>query len=459
MKKMWVVLALLVLVIGIYLAFGQTKQQGASPEASPTKPAEKISLSFWTYYGGWEDTIKAFNDLHPEVAIKVTEVTYADQVEKYTEALASGSVPDVIMLDSAAFPNFGDSDKLENLLDAPYNAGEYKAGFSQSLWDSNLSFDGKRLIGWPLSSSPKVTYYREDILKKYGFPTDPEKLATYMDEPDNWVKMNNTLQNKGVRITQWYGETINLFASAQRTGLVNDNHQFAFNNDTFEQAIALTQRLKEHVPGVNIWEESGEQAVRDGKLAMVYLGIWGDSVLEQWAPETAGKWRQTRLPLKLNGWENSSVFLLPSGGKHKEMAWAFMNYVVTDHAKYGLGNAVPAYGPVLSKSSQKPEPSTFLGGQIVYPLNVELASKMHERKYTALDNDAQKLWNEQLAKGMEKGWKPKTILNQAEKEINRSLADLAGKAVTTAPAADAADNASTDAAAVSEGASSAPAKP
>lgn len=58
---------------------------------------------------------------------------------------------------------------------------------------------------------------------------------------------------------------------------------------------------------------------------------------------------------------------------------------------------------------------------------------MHERKYTALNIDTQKLWNEQLAKGIEKGWKPKTILDQAEKEINRRLADLASKVGATAP--------------------------
>lgn len=304
---------------------------------------EPVTIEFWAYYEGWEGTITAFQQKYPNVTVNLKTFSFNTYTDEYLKAIADGNPPDVMLADSEQFGQFTAINGLEDL--TSYGADSYREGFSESLWNSNLSFDGSKLIGFPLGTSPLVTYYRADILKQYGFPSEPEELGRYMENPDHWLKMAQTLKKDQRYITQWSPEVVDIFSST--SAMFDSDMNFLRNNDTFIEAVGLAKEINSQAleAAMDVWTPSGAQAVHDGQIAMLYLGTWGAAQIKEWDPDGEGQWRETRLPFNLYGWENSSNFMMPSAGQNKEWAWKFIEYCVTEWTKEGDGDGVPAYIP------------------------------------------------------------------------------------------------------------------
>ncbi|AEI45514.1 ABC transporter substrate-binding protein [Paenibacillus mucilaginosus] len=394
----------------------------APPADSPAVSQGSVELTMWTYYpNGWDATIAGFRRHYPEIDIKVEVHPFAEYSQKYLAALADGTAPDILMVDSAHLGEFGAIEGVENLLSPPYEAGRYQAGFSPAMWDSMLSLDGGRLIALPLATAPSLTYYRADLLKAYGFPDEPEALGTFMEDPANWLAMGEELLKHGSYITQWDNELIRFFEAS--TPLFDRNLNFQRSSAEFERALDLAKEVNHRGldANVDVWNEVGEKAVRSGRIAMLYLGTWGADQIQAWAPELEGKWRAARLPFGLYGFENSSSFLLPSQGRHKAEAWKFIEHSVTVASKDGMGGSIPAYLPARGNPVELERANAYLGGQRTYALFEELAGRMKERTVTPLDKKAQAIWSQAIVKGVEADQDSKALLEEVRKEIEKRL--------------------------------------
>ncbi|MCR2807021.1 ABC transporter substrate-binding protein [Paenibacillus soyae] len=382
---------------------------------------EPVELELWAYYDGWSSIIESFEEKYPNVTVKLKTFAFDTYADVYKEAIASGETPDVMLTDSEHFGQFTTIAGLENLLD--YGAGEYEKDISGSLWASNFSFDGQSMVGFPFGSSPIVAYYREDMMRQYGFPSDPEELGKYMEDPDNWLEIARTLKKDGRYLAQWSTEVIRVYDSAH--GLLDENVSFLRNNEAYYEAIELAKTLNEEglVSLQDVWTEAGAQTVRDGELAMLYQGTWGASQIEAWAPDTAGHWRATRLPFNKYGWANSASFMIPTASDQKAWAWELIRYIVTDWAFKGVDNSVPAYIPARANGRKLAETSDFFGGQKMYATNLWLTENMKEYRLTPLDQQVKQIWNDTVNKGIERQKDAETIIQEAEQMIQTSLGD------------------------------------
>ncbi|GKU78104.1 ABC transporter substrate-binding protein [Paenibacillus sp. L3-i20] len=380
---------------------------------------EKVELEFWSHYPGWESIAAAFEKKYPNVTVNIKTSTYETYVDKYEQALADGRAPDILIVDSEHFGRFASIQGLENLLD--HGAGKYRDDFSSSLWDINYSFDGKSLIGFPSGSSPLITYYRADIMEKFGFPSDPEELGTYMEDSNNWLKIARTLKAEESYITEWPMDVVQIFEST--VGLYTEDMKFARNNKTFENALEIASTVYNEglTSSTDTWTKSGAEALNNGKVAMLYMGTWGASQLEQWAPDTTGLWRQTRLPFNVYGWANSSSFMIPSSSKNKDWAFAFIEFCVTVYSLNGAGNSVPSYLPARSNEERLSKGSPFFGGQRLYNINEMLANRMVETRLTPIDGQTKTIWAKVLNQGIDRKKSADLILDEAQQEIFNSL--------------------------------------
>ncbi|MCZ8519951.1 MULTISPECIES: ABC transporter substrate-binding protein [Paenibacillus] len=422
----WSRCAAVILAVSLTVLAGCGKPAGdaaqPSQETTPEVQQGPVELTLWTYYeNGWQSTIDAFRREHPNIDIKVTSYPFAEYAQKYLSALADGTGPDIMLVDSAHLGDFGAIEGVENLLSPPYDAGRYKADFSPSMWDSMMSLDGKRLISLPLDTAPSVTYYRADLLKAYGFPDEPEALGKFMENPDNWLAIGEELQKHGSYIVQWESDLIHLHEASMP--FFDRSLNLMRNNDTMVRAldIAKTVNQKGLDANVDIWTEVGEKAVKSGKIAMLYLGTWGADQIQAWAPEQEGKWRATRLPFGLYGFENSSSFILPSEGKHKKEAWQFVEHTATVASKKGEGGGTHAYLPSRGNANVMAQTNPYMGGQHTNALYESLAGQMKERMVTPLDTKAQEIWTDGILSGIEANTDSKTILEGIEKEIGKKL--------------------------------------
>ncbi|OAB45424.1 ABC transporter substrate-binding protein [Paenibacillus glacialis] len=390
----------------------------SSPANLSTDPVE---LEIWSYYSGWEPAIKRFKEKYPNVSVKVKTFDSDAYVSAYQHAIVDGVTPDIMVSDSEHFGHFTAINGLENLLD--HGAEKYRMDFSEYLWKSNLSHNEKKLIGFPVATSPMMTYYRADIMEQYGFPTDPEELGKFMEKPKNWMEIAKTLKKDDRYITQWATEVVQIFDSTQ--GLFDSNFEFSRNNDNFLSAIKIAKQVNDNAlaASMDIWTLSGAKAVKEGKIAMLYLGTWGAAQIEEWAPESAGKWRETRLPFNQYGWANSTNLMMPSASRNKEWSWKFIEFFVTEWSKRTEGVGVPAYLPARGNPKKLSKESDYYGGQKLYALHESLVEKMKEFKSTPIDVQARKIWRDQINIGIERNREAEVILHQTEQTLLTNLGE------------------------------------
>ncbi|MFD0590137.1 ABC transporter substrate-binding protein [Paenibacillus sp. GCM10027627] len=380
---------------------------------------EPVELEFWSYYGGWEPIIEAFQKKYPNVTVRLKTFSNDSYVGPYHRAIAKGDTPDVMIADSEEFGSFTGIAGLEDLFE--FGAEKYRDDFSESLWASNLSFDRKSLIGFPSGSSPLVTYYRADIMEQHGFPSEPEELAEFMESPENWIAIARKLKERDSYIASWPMDVIQLFDSTQ--GLFDYKMGFARDTAASKKGvnIAKTMYNENLVSSNDVWTQSGIEGIRTGKFAMLYMGTWGANQIAQWAPGTTGLWRQTRLPFNLYGWANSSSFMIPSAADQKEWAYLFIEFCVTEWSMKGSGNGVPSYLPARAQQVSDGKSNAFYGGQNLYALNEKLTDRMREYSATPVDAQARAIWSKVINSGIERNREAESIIQEAEREIFTTL--------------------------------------
>jgi multiple sugar transport system substrate-binding protein len=405
-------------------SLNQTSDDKVAEDEQPA--AEHINLVIWSYYElDW--VVSQFQDLHPNVTVEVKVHNYDDYAGHYIDAIVEGDVPDIMVVHTPHFGGFTGITGLENLSETPYLAPEHQNAFDETLWNSMYSVDRKRLLGLPVNTAPLLTFYRADILQEYGFPVDPSELGNYMEEPEHWFDIARALRKDDKWINQWTTDVIHLFGST--LGMFDQELHFLRSSPVFAKGIDIAKQIRNESLSANvgIWGEVGQEALRSGKIAMVYLGPWGANQLKAWAPETAGKWRATRLPFNLHGWDGSAVYSIPSEGTQKEMAWKFIEFATTTSMMVsGHYDVIPAYLPARDRAEDLTRSNDFLGGQKLYALVSELIKNVDANyTLTPLDNESAEIWFNVIQLGLEKNQPTEEIIakinNQIEAELGKEL--------------------------------------
>lgn len=152
---------------------------GASTASSD--PDAPVTMSFWhnsTTGDGkqhWEDTVAAFEKLHPNVKIDIQAIQNEDMDGKLQTALNSGDGPTIFIARGGGklsdVVDAGQAQDLTDKIDADIKTSIGDAAFSP------FTIDGK-IYGMPMSVLPGGIYYSKDLFAKAGITSTP----TTMDE-------------------------------------------------------------------------------------------------------------------------------------------------------------------------------------------------------------------------------------------------------------------------------------
>ncbi|QNU65788.1 extracellular solute-binding protein [Ruminiclostridium herbifermentans] len=341
---------------------------------------------------------------YPKANLKIVSFDGPDY-EKVTKALAANEPIDMITYYREGFGNFNSLDGFEDLLKPDYDFNSIKSIFNERELEHCKSFDDSKLLALPFPEFPMVTFYRADILEKYGFPTDPEELGNYISTLEGWMKIATELQKDGIHVLQWNEE---IFQQALRNyGFYDDNMNLIVNNEKVRESLKLTiQAHRQSLASkVNVWGPDGQKLIKEDKIAMMYINKWGESHLQGFAPEQAGKWRATRLPLDIYGYQSSYYGSIPSTSKHKKQAWDILKtYLVNDYKSITI---------------QIDKQSEYLGGQKSMQLYDELINKIPLRYPTMLDNNNFSIFMDILYNNMDNK-SADDIFNLSISKINES---------------------------------------
>lgn len=156
---------------------------GGSDDQKQSGDAYSGDVEWWTinlqknYGPDIQKWIDAYQKDHPKVHIKWVDVPGQDITTKLLAALASGKVPDVVNFTSATTGLFASS--MADLDSNSLFSKEDVAAYLPNLTDP-LVVDGKRIaIPW-YNGGTSLSFYNKDLLAKAGF--DPAKPPKTYDE-------------------------------------------------------------------------------------------------------------------------------------------------------------------------------------------------------------------------------------------------------------------------------------
>ena len=170
------------------LLVGQLNSPGArhpppASSASPRRPrpAQKVTLTFWTWVPNMDKVVAIWNKAHPDIQVQVQVQAGGDaELTKLLTAAKAGNPPDLAQVEYQVLPTLVSNNYLADI--AKYD-GSLKSDFPAGNWNQ-VTLGTSALYGIPQDAAPMALFYRADLFKKYGLtvPTTWAQFAADADE-------------------------------------------------------------------------------------------------------------------------------------------------------------------------------------------------------------------------------------------------------------------------------------
>ncbi|MCJ8012603.1 extracellular solute-binding protein [Paenibacillus sp. KQZ6P-2] len=385
-------------------------------------------ITLWNGLGkddkSFDNVIVGFNKKYPNIKVKnLKNGTHYEIANKMKTAIAAGSgAPDVSTMEQSYISKFNATDAFVDLLQPPYDANRYAGDIPENIWEKFHSLDGKKLLAIPIDAPPGNMYYRADIMEENGFPSDPDELATYMEDPDNLMNMAQTLKAQGKYILEYDTEILDFLSDSR---LFDKQLNYTHTGDKYITGLDLSKKVKQLGLAANLQGDAWNQAVNNGKLAMIWSASWYLNGLKVDSKDNAGRWLACRQPLNTYSVGGGSALVIPSQSKNKEAAWAFVEYaLLTPEGQKELikFNSLPAFKPALELPEITDTEEPFLGGQKANALFATLVEKMPPDYPSSLDGAAWKVWSAGIDKAMKTNQDSRAALQQIADDVEKAVA-------------------------------------
>lgn len=415
---------------------------GSSPSgesAKPTTTSNPEDIKATITVGGWpsgDDGFKAalegFNEKFPNITVEFNFQDTTAHHQALSTALAAGSdAPDVAMVEGAYIAQYCNSNALVNLLDEPYNAEQYKDDFIALKWDQGYSVDGSRLVAIPWDVGPCTYFYRTDIFKECGLPTDPEEVTELMSTWDGVLQVAEAVNIPGER---WLVPNASYFYELMFSNRDFYNKDLSLKLDRDGDIDCLNAVIEMREKGldmnVDMWSTEAYAAYGAGTCVSVATGGWfGGFLKTDIDPDGAGHWGVARLPggIKDCNW-GGSYLVIPEQGENKEAAWTFVKYMMCNAtAQNEMLEAIdyfPAYTPSYDDTAIYDAGDDYFGGEKTKALWASIAENLEPVYSTMMDVTAQGCIYPTINQCLSDGKTAEEMKTQLEKDINDAAAEL-----------------------------------
>lgn len=323
---------------------------------------------------------------HPDFELEVVETPWADVQTKLTTAATSNdleSLPDIILMQDNAFQK---------------NTLTYPEAFVP-LTDSGIDFsnfaeaktaysivDGVN-YGVPFDNGTVVAAYRTDILEEAGYTVDDFTDITW----DEYIEKGQDILEKTGKplLSCQAGESDVIMMMMQSAGASlfdEEGNPAMVDNEALKKVMETYKTLKETgvLTEVNDWDQY-VSSLTGSTVAGTINGCWILASI-QTADDQSGSWAITNMPslVDVDGATNysnngGSSWAVTAGCKNTELAFDFLKSTFAGSVELyetilPSSGALATYLPA-AESDVYAEPQEFFGGQAIYSLITDFASK------------------------------------------------------------------------------------
>ena len=418
MRKLGISLLVLVLALGLGgSALAKTKiTVGAFPDAD-----RALGL-----------LLDDFHAAYPDIEVEIQSLGIDDHHASIVNSIAAGAeLPDVVMIEVGWIARITSAAGFEDLLQPPYNAGQYKDLIVPFKWTQGTTSDG-RLVAMPKDIAPASIFYHKDIFAEAGLPTEVDEVQELFATWEGFIDVGRALKRDtdgDGHPDHWMiadaGEIAQIMRRADSEGFFDDDGNPIVDRPNLLRALNISKQIRDEGLDARIgaWSTEWTEAISRGTTAMLIHGAWMGGHIQGWiAPDTAGLWGVVNLPEDMFANDGGSFLAIPSAGKNKDAAWTFIEYVTTrEEAQLHMFESSNIF-PALIGAQDDPlmdNEVEFFDGQQVYRLWIEAANKAPGVRTNRFDPVAQELFDQAVSEVLQEGVDPETALKNANEQIRR----------------------------------------
>ena len=167
-------------VAGVFLSPKQISTTDPSYRAKATYPSDPITLTYWRTVDGpavFEPIIKRWQEIHPNVEIKIINIPLGEYDRRLAEAANSGTLPDLFMLRSDWLPRYRAS--LKPAPRAIFDPQEYRRLFAPVVVKDLVQDDKVMAVSYGVPTLG--LFYNADLFSKAGIDQPPTTWQQLLD--------------------------------------------------------------------------------------------------------------------------------------------------------------------------------------------------------------------------------------------------------------------------------------
>lgn len=309
----------------------------AAPGGEASPESGKTTVTFWHSMGGKngeyiDEMIAKFNESHDDIeVVGANQGNYPETVTKLQQGIASGSAPDVAMLERAYVEMFADSEVLADMNPYLENSGMSQDDFTAGLMGQSV-FGGK-LVSLPLNRSTPILHVNKSMLDEAG-----------LEVPTSWDELreaaNALVKKEGGEVTR-YGITmpydtwypIAMITQAGGQFFNDEKTSIGFGDGVGEKVFGYLKELQNtgalYYPPAQDSGNIVNQMFVSGKVGMMYQStgsIGGLMTAVDFDYVTAFLPKDEKYANPTGG---ANIVLL-EGSENKDAAWEFIRWLMTE---------------------------------------------------------------------------------------------------------------------------------
>lgn len=405
-----------------------SKSSSSNSASSAAESTAPVTINFWTI--SLQPTFTTFfNDLdakyqktNKNVTIKWTDIPYDSMQQKLITAVAGGTAPDVVNLNTQLALTLAGKDALVDLNKEATT--EQKSIYVKTLYDSAKI--GDSVYAFPWYASPSVTIYNKALFTKAGI----ELPKTY----DDVFKLAKTMKDKTGAYLYTPDEFINLLFLSKIDILDSTKTKAAFNNSDTLSLVAKykTAVTADIIPKTDWGKWDNElKLFETGKLAIINSSGSSISRIKDEAPDV---YKNLGIASPVTGTAGVSLdplmnVVVMSASKNHTAAIAFANYITNDDNQLAFCKKVAIF-PSTTKAaadSYFTSDQSTLEGQARYFSAKSLATSADLSLGVENQTDIASEVNKIYVSAIQGDSDAKTTISSAETKVNKILASASSK--------------------------------
>ncbi|GAF18508.1 LOW QUALITY PROTEIN: sugar ABC transporter, substrate binding protein [Bacillus sp. JCM 19046] len=391
------------------------------PESSSSKPV--VTLWYWNRSLS-DDVIQKARDAFPDVEIVAQKIGGGEYKTKLHTALIAGRGPDIVAMNDWAYEYVAYTEEFVNFLD--YGAGEVEDEYLDWKWQAVQDPITGALIALPIDTGPTALYYRADLFAEAGLPTEPDEVHELLQTWEDYIEAGKTLKEKtGVYMFESITKPYLQIISQQADKYFAEDGTYIGDGEAIRYAWDTSVKIYEAGLSARLSEGQEVNAALNGVDVASRVGaVWESQILQDAAPDTAGKWRVTRAPGE-DGNNGGSFISVLNSSEHKDEAVEITKWLVSPEAQldhYLDVNLFPSAIATLESETLR-EPDPFYQDQVVADVFVESAQNIPPTFYGEFYSTINSIFNDEMMlidrtnKNPDQAWQD--AQTQAERELSR----------------------------------------